>query len=194
LNLGLEARATFDVVLFSFSINVPASLTVNGTATLAPQGAGYQLAFQPQSISNFKVTGTFLDQLIQDVANGFILQLPPITMGSYTSLLPGVIAQYFTSSTPTLTITNSAAILSLTMSSLTTSGTLPSSQTWYGAVNLTGPVTVPAGVTLTLLPGTTINSANGSTLTVNGTLSAAGTSANPICFNFISPNSSTQTV
>ncbi|MBD3869611.1 MAG: right-handed parallel beta-helix repeat-containing protein, partial [Acidobacteria bacterium] len=39
---------------------------------------------------------------------------------------------------------------------LTTEGTLPANETWSGTVTLTGDVTVPAGTTLTIDPGTTV--------------------------------------
>ena len=38
----------------------------------------------------------------------------------------------------------------------TTSGTLPGDETWSGTVSITGDITVPAGVTLTIEPGTTV--------------------------------------
>ena len=41
-------------------------------------------------------------------------------------------------------------------SALTTTGLMTNSETWSGKVTLTGDVTVPAGVTLTILPGTTV--------------------------------------
>lgn len=53
-------------------------------------------------------------------------------------------------------------------------------------------VTVPQGETWTFSPGITVTFQNGSSLVVNGNLSAVGTSGNPITFDFGSPNSSTQ--
>jgi hypothetical protein len=54
-------------------------------------------------------------------------------------------------------------------------------------------VTVPSGTTFQVNPGSTFNFKNGSSLIVNGTLTANGNSAStPILFNFTSPNSSTQ--
>lgn len=43
-----------------------------------------------------------------------------------------------------------------TASAITTSGVMPANETWSGSVTLTGDVTVPANVTLTILPGTQI--------------------------------------
>ncbi|MEK6775685.1 MAG: right-handed parallel beta-helix repeat-containing protein, partial [bacterium] len=76
----------------------------------------------------------------------------------------------------------------------TTSGTMTSDETWSGAVSLTGDVTVPAGVTLTLNAGTTIafpaltDDQNGgantsrSELIVNGSLIINGTETSPVAF------------
>lgn len=58
--------------------------------------------------------------------------------------------------------------------------------TWY----INGTVTVPSGVTLTISPGATLNFATGTALNVAGSIVANGTSANPITFDFTSPNSS----
>ncbi|MBU0962207.1 MAG: right-handed parallel beta-helix repeat-containing protein, partial [Proteobacteria bacterium] len=76
----------------------------------------------------------------------------------------------------------------------TTSGSLTEDETWTGVVTLTGDVTIPAGMKLTVEPGTTISfqslsddqSAGGdasrSELIVNGELTAIGTEASPITF------------
>jgi RHS repeat-associated protein len=76
----------------------------------------------------------------------------------------------------------------------TTSGVLAADETWTGTVNLTGDITVPEGVTLTIAAGTTINfralhdelaSGNDSArseLLINGSLVAEGTASEPIVF------------
>ena len=75
----------------------------------------------------------------------------------------------------------------------TTTGTLVADETWTGMVTVTGDVTVPAGVTLTIDPGATIKfqalnddvgggDASRSELFVQGTLVATGTSGSPIVF------------
>ena len=76
----------------------------------------------------------------------------------------------------------------------TTSGTLTTDETWSGVVQLTGDVVVPAGITLTLEPGTVIkfpalqDDTNGgadssrSELAINGTLQSLGTESDPITF------------
>ena len=73
----------------------------------------------------------------------------------------------------------------------TTSGPLTADETWSGEVTLSGDVTVPAGVTLTLEPGTRVlatplsdeqsggNNAERIELIVQGSLSAVGTSLAP---------------
>ncbi|MDP2302829.1 MAG: hypothetical protein Q8N03_10455, partial [Ignavibacteria bacterium] len=115
LSVGLTGRATFNLVVFTFSVNINSTFKVYGNVVLSPQGQGYKLVLNPQGISNFTLTNTFLDDVVQDLANGFIKQLPEISLASYSSMLPGIAAQYFTSGTPTLTVTNDAAILSLTL-------------------------------------------------------------------------------
>ncbi len=58
--------------------------------------------------------------------------------------------------------------------------TISSDTTWSGSFDVTAALTVAAGVTVTVEPGTTINFAPGTRITVNGTLTAAGTKAAPI--------------
>ncbi len=69
---------------------------------------------------------------------------------------------------------------------LTFSGSLPYNQIWSGTHTLTGDVTVPAGLILTIEPGSTIRIPSGKKITVNGTLIAEGESGNMITFNSIS--------
>lgn len=76
----------------------------------------------------------------------------------------------------------------------TTSGTLTTDETWSGTINITGDVTVPMGLTLTIEPGTEVvftalsdDTAGGSDssvseLIINGSLIAIGTEANKIMF------------
>ena len=62
------------------------------------------------------------------------------------------------------------------------SGPISSNTTWSGYVNVTGNVTVNAGATLEILPGTAIAFASGTSLIVNGILDATGTSDERITF------------
>jgi hypothetical protein len=70
-----------------------------------------------------------------------------------------------------------------TFKPITTSGSLLCSEIWFGTHSLTGNVTIPSGITLTILPGTQINIPAGKMITVQGTLIAEGTSSEPITFN-----------
>ena len=66
------------------------------------------------------------------------------------------------------------------------SGTLPADTTWTpaaGPYNITANLTIPAGRTLTINPGTTIYVASGVSITVNGTLAADGTETQRIRFS-----------
>ena len=74
----------------------------------------------------------------------------------------------------------------------TTAGELLADETWSGQVQLTGDVIVPEGITLTLLPGTTIampalsdstysgSNTSKTELIINGSLLAEGTQSQPI--------------
>ncbi|HKJ80859.1 MAG TPA: S8 family serine peptidase, partial [Ignavibacteriaceae bacterium] len=57
---------------------------------------------------------------------------------------------------------------------MTTSGTLPEKEVWRGTLNITGNVTVPSGIKLTILPETIVNFSSGTSLIVEGTLIADG--------------------
>ncbi|MGB2867440.1 MAG: T9SS type A sorting domain-containing protein [Bacteroidota bacterium] len=61
-------------------------------------------------------------------------------------------------------------------------GTISNNTTWSGTYNVTGPVTVNSGASLTITPGSTIIFAGGISLTSYGVLSAVGTSSNRITF------------
>ncbi|HEY6000332.1 MAG TPA: right-handed parallel beta-helix repeat-containing protein, partial [bacterium] len=105
-------------------------------------------------------------------------------------------------------VTDSAGLMELPGSGIavsidhtlpTTSGLLTADETWSGVVTLTGDVTVPPGVTLTIAPGTTVifpsqrdDQAGGANparaeLIVQGTLDAAGAAGSTILFTSSSP-------
>ncbi|MDP8208348.1 MAG: right-handed parallel beta-helix repeat-containing protein [Candidatus Electryonea clarkiae] len=65
---------------------------------------------------------------------------------------------------------------------LKVTGTIPDQAYWTGHVKLTGTPVVPAGDTLTIAPGTTIECAEDSKLTIQGTLIAKGASGAKIIF------------
>ena len=85
-------------------------------------------------------------------------------------------------------------IVTIDSSLPTTSGALTSDETWTGEVAITGDITVPEGVTLTLEPGAVIrfpaladdtgggNDTSRSELIVNGALIAEGTESSRIVF------------
>jgi len=66
----------------------------------------------------------------------------------------------------------------------TTSGTLTSNEMWSGSCTLTGSVTVPNGITLTILPGTSVKFGGSYQIIVQngGKIIAEGISSNPILF------------
>jgi hypothetical protein len=104
-----------------FQASVAGSLTAYGVVQLQSVGQGYQAVVNLQGVRDVNVRNDwfgFLANKINDLANGFIRELPPISFASGTSLLPAPVASYFTSGTPTLTITDDAAIFSLTLSDL----------------------------------------------------------------------------
>jgi len=94
------------------------------------------------------------------------------------------------------TIQTAAAGNTVTIDSnlATTSGVLAADETWTGTVNLTGDITVPEGITLTVAAGTTVqfralhdelasgNDSARSELLINGSLVAEGTASEPIVF------------
>jgi len=69
----------------------------------------------------------------------------------------------------------------------TTSGSFTRNEVWSGTVEIVGDVTVPAGFTVKIEPGTIIKFSNNTGLNIYGKLNAAGTSASPVTFTSISP-------
>ena len=69
------------------------------------------------------------------------------------------------------------------LSAPTTSGTLTHDETWSGSHTLTGDITIPSGITLTIMPGTHVYIPSGEKITVEGTLIAQGTVSEYIYFN-----------
>ena len=72
-------------------------------------------------------------------------------------------------------------------------GTLSTSQEWrgYQVYTITGNLTIPSGVTLTIEPGAIVKIADNCSITVNsgGTLNALGTRAQPITITSIHDDS-----
>lgn len=69
----------------------------------------------------------------------------------------------------------------------TPTGTMGDNTTWNGDILITGDIIVPAGVTLTILPGTRVRFAGLYEIKVYGTINATGTEANKIIFR-LDPN------
>ncbi len=75
----------------------------------------------------------------------------------------------------------------------TVSGTLPGSTSWSGIVNVTGDLTVPAGTTLTIDPGTLIllngvsSGDSGTDIDVLGEINSMGTLQSPVTFTAYDP-------
>lgn len=95
------------------------------------------------------------------------------------------------------TATRSIASLGETPASSTVSGILAADTTWQGVVRVTGDVTVPAGRTLTIAPGTHVllagtsgaGSTSGADLIIQGTLALNGTAAEPVSLTAASADS-----
>src|SRR5439155_882795 len=64
----------------------------------------------------------------------------------------------------------------------TKSGALTADETWTGAINVTGDVTVNTGVTLTISEGALVQVAASKAILVNGTIKVVGTAANYVSF------------
>lgn len=60
------------------------------------------------------------------------------------------------------------------------SGSITSSGTWSGTVTFKGPATIEQGVTITVMPGTTLAFGGSNSLTIKGTLDVQGTSAGKV--------------
>jgi hypothetical protein len=58
----------------------------------------------------------------------------------------------------------------------------PMTYNWNGNITVMNTVSVPSGTTLTVMPGAVVKFSSGVSLTVNGTISAQGTSTTPIQF------------
>ena len=103
---------------------------------------------------------------------------PPIRVPSSTT---------FPSSTPTPQPTSQFPI---PPTRTNVNGIINSDTTWIKAnspYNLTVPVTVSPGVTLTIEPGTIVDANYLNYLQINGTINARGTTNEPINFNGASP-------
>ncbi len=94
-------------------------------------------------------------------------------------------------------VSDSRALTSLNGAPQTSvSGTLAGANTWSGVIHVTGNVTVPAGASLTIDPGTHVlvdgtagaGDTAGKRITINGTLTAPGTLAAPISITSSDPN------
>jgi len=114
--------------------------------------------------------------------------------GGQSQTLTVTYTQNYSSQQRTCIITLTYYVISSTVSltqyeHTTTSGTLSHDETWRGNITLTGDVTVPSGITLTIVPGTEITFPSGKELYVYGTLLAEGTLSKRIVFNSQSQNS-----
>ncbi|MDP2883991.1 MAG: T9SS type A sorting domain-containing protein [Ignavibacteria bacterium] len=157
---------------------------------------GMSAPFNPvaYSVNNLGTATSYLGVLLnqnpnflQGVANYSVSALSVQVINGYTAFFsgwtvsPGGAASFQSpSSTTTAVVFNSAGatlIANYSYSTVTYSTTLPSG-TWPMA----GTVTVPASVTLTILAGATVNFSGYYKLRIEGTLSANGSSTNPVIF------------
>ncbi len=71
----------------------------------------------------------------------------------------------------------------------TVSGVISANTTWSGTVQVTGNLNLPAGITITIQPGTVVKFNGGLLFTVSGTIDARGSSSQPITFTASSDDS-----
>jgi len=152
---------------------------------------------QPEQISANPSTGTSKLQLYLGKPppgyNGD--NLDPFNVGYKTVLQPNINPSSYTRDG---NLTNIAIQLIGTSEGVTTlkvyknavsgsvSGTISQNTTWAGNISVTGTTTLNSGYTLTILPGTTISFASGTSLQCNGQLIADGTSTERITFSSVS--------
>ena len=106
--------ANFNLVIFDFDyVEHNKNVTLTGTIQLHTLASGYKIVFVPQSISSS--SGGIFASVIYFAQSGILAKLPEMSINMNQPLLPGIIGQYFTSATPTLTSSTNGVELSLTL-------------------------------------------------------------------------------
>lgn len=115
LHLNITGSANLNLVLFSFEISATAGITLIGNVVLETYVDGYKLKLTPSGFTNFVWTGVgWFDDLVSNLTfAGYLSSLPEVSFVSYTPLLPNIVSQYFTTSTPNLRIKNDGVDLFL---------------------------------------------------------------------------------
>ena len=114
LSLNLTAKVEFDIFLFSFTKSKTFTTDLLGTVQLnhIDNNEGIELIFDPVRLENTSVSlPSWLSSYLTDQANGFISDFTNFSISSYTKLLPGNLTQYFSSSYPSLDVTDSDILL-----------------------------------------------------------------------------------
>jgi Secretion system C-terminal sorting domain len=106
LDVNINANATFNLFLFGFDEYGSGSVKITGTVQVTPEGNGFYIQAKPTAANITLDTSLpdFVDDLIADFTDGYIVELPPIKLASFTSTLPNVIASYFESAVPQITL------------------------------------------------------------------------------------------
>jgi hypothetical protein len=171
---GYNSIAATGITLNSSTLTIGVGASKTITATLTPSESSDAISWSSSAISIATVSSS-------GVVTGVAVGAATITAKTAS----GVTATCNVTVTPN----------NVSYTGTVTGHTLSSNETWSGDLLLTGSITIPSGYTLTVKPGTIVGIKSGNSTTISvetgGTLSAIGTSSNPIVFRSSSsmPNS-----
>ncbi len=117
ITANVDACANFDVlggIIFD-KLLAGENVTVTGTTSLVPLNPGFKIVFVPSPGGVHIGDGSWLDNVLSDVANGFVANAPEISTVIDSPLLTNIASQYFTSGTPTFTTDANNVYISLNL-------------------------------------------------------------------------------